>query len=77
MLVIHVIGKHIREIANKFEIKLINDNCHAMGAKYFKNDKQYAVKYADIVTQSFHPVKHFTTGEGGALLTNNADLMKK
>ena len=28
------------------------------------NSKQYAQKYADIVTQSFHPVKAITTGEG-------------
>ena len=55
---------------------MINDNCHAMGA-YFKNDKHYAGKYADIVTQSYHPVKHLTTGEGGALLTNNSELDEK
>ena len=66
----------LRSIADKFEIKLINDNCHAMGA-YFKNDKHYAAKYADIVTQSYHPVKHLTTGEGGALLTNNSELDEK
>tara|TARA_B100000575_G_C23097768_1_gene633225 strand:+ start:65 stop:1237 length:1173 start_codon:yes stop_codon:yes gene_type:complete len=63
----------IKSIANKFEIQLINDNCHALGAS-LKNDKYYAAEYADIVTQSFHPVKHFTTGEGGAVLTNNVHL---
>ena len=47
-----------------------------MGAIYFE-DKKYAVKYADLVIQSYHPVKHLTTGEGGAILTNNSDLDEK
>ncbi len=68
--------KGLRQIANKHDIQLINDNCHALGATYF-DDKQYAVKYADVVTQSFHPVKHITTGEGGAILTNHFDIDDK
>ncbi len=47
-----------------------------MGTSYY-GDKQYAVKYADIMTQSYHPVKHFTTGEGGAVFTNNIRLDEK
>ncbi len=47
-----------------------------MGASYLDN-KQYAVKYADIVIQSYHPVKHITTGEGGAILTNNSEIDDK
>ena len=68
--------KALREIANKYELQLVNDNCHALGARYF-GDKQYAVKYADLITQSYHPVKHLTTGEGGAVLTNNSDFDEK
>ena len=68
--------KALREIADKYELQLINDNCHALGASYFE-DKQYALKYADIVTQSYHPVKHITTGEGGSILTNNSDIDEK
>lgn len=68
--------KSLRKIADRFDIQLINDNCHAMGASYF-GDRHYAVKYADIVTQSYHPVKNFTTGEGGAVLTNNSSYAKK
>jgi dTDP-4-amino-4,6-dideoxygalactose transaminase len=30
-----------------------------------------------VVTQSYHPVKHITTGEGGSVLTNNSELDKK
>jgi len=68
--------KALREIADKYELQLVNDNCHALGATYL-NDKQYAVKYADVVIQSYHPVKHITTGEGGAVLTNNSKLDEK
>ena len=66
--------KSLLKISNKYNIKLINDNCHAMGASYF-NDSKYAAKYADVVTQSFHPVKHITSGEGGALITNNKEKL--
>ena len=65
--------KALREISNKYDLQLVNDNCHALGATYL-DDKQYAVKYADLVIQSYHPVKHITTGEGGVVLTNSSEL---
>ena len=68
--------KELKKISKKYKITLINDNCHAIGAKYFKNEK-YASKYADIVTHSYHPVKNITTGEGGAVLTNNEKIHLK
>jgi len=68
--------KSLRTIADKYDVQLVSDNCHALGASYFGN-KQYAVKYADVVIQSYHPVKHITTGEGGAILTNNAEIDNK
>ena len=67
--------KNLRYLANKYKFSLINDNCHALGAKY-ENSRAYAIHYADIVTQSYHPVKNFTSGEGGSLLTNNYDYYK-
>ena len=66
----------LRAIAKRYELQLVNDNCHAIGASC-KGDSQYAVKYADVATLSFHPVKHITTGEGGAVLTNNAEFYEK
>lgn len=66
----------LRFLANKYEFQLINDNCHALGAEY-EGDFKYAIKYADVVNMSFHPVKHITTGEGGAALTNDAALDHK
>jgi UDP-4-amino-4,6-dideoxy-N-acetyl-beta-L-altrosamine transaminase len=68
--------KELKKISKKNNITLINDNCHAFGASYEKN-KKYAIKYADVVTQSFHPVKNITTGEGGAILTNNKEIYNK
>tara|TARA_B100000029_G_scaffold264471_1_gene260652 strand:- start:472 stop:1677 length:1206 start_codon:yes stop_codon:yes gene_type:complete len=68
--------KSLRYLANKYDFRLINDNCHALGSKYF-NKHNYAVKYADLVTLSFHPTKNITTGEGGAVLTNNKDIDNK
>ncbi len=66
----------LRSIADRYEIQLVNDNCHALGASYY-GDVKYASKYADVVAQSFHPVKHITTGEGGAVLTNNPEINEK
>ena len=68
--------KSLRKIANHYGIKLINDNCHALGAQ-LDNDTGYATKYADIVTHSYHPVKNITAGEGGSILTNNKYLDQK
>jgi dTDP-4-amino-4,6-dideoxygalactose transaminase len=66
----------LKKIAKINKIYLINDNCHAMGAKY-NHDNKYAIKFADFVTQSFHPVKNITTGEGGAVLTNSKKFFTK
>mgnify|MGYP001183111344 FL=1 len=67
---------NLKYLSNKYSLKLINDNCHALGAKY-KGQKNYATKYADVVTQSFHPLKNITTGEGGAILTNDISIFNK
>ncbi len=66
----------IKKLSKKFKFYTINDNCHSLGSKYY-NDQGYAVKFADIATHSFHPVKIITTGEGGCLSTNNSEIYKK
>lgn len=68
--------KNIKKLSLKYKFKTINDNCHSLGSKYYK-DIRYATKFADIVTHSFHPVKVITTGEGGSLTTNNKEIFKK
>ena len=47
-----------------------------MGSEYFSN-KKYAIKYAHFVTQSFHPVKAITTGEGGSVISNDKKIIDK
>lgn len=66
----------LKYFSKKYNLRLVNDNCHAMGSKYL-GSKKYAVQFADIVTHSYHPVKNFTTGEGGAILTNNLAIYNK
>lgn len=68
--------KKLRELADMYNFQLVNDNCHALGAE-INGDITYAAKYADVVNMSFHPVKHITTGEGGAILTNNTEIDQK
>ena len=68
--------KSLRILADKYNFKLVNDNCHALGAE-IDGDIGYACKYADVVAMSFHPVKHITTGEGGAILTNSKIIDEK
>ena len=63
-------------IFKKYGFTLINDACHSMGAEYYSS-KKYAIKYADFVTHSYHPVKNITTGEGGAVLTNQKKFFDK
>ncbi len=65
--------KYIRE---KFNIKILEDSAHAIGAIY-KEGKIGNCKFSNIATFSFHPVKHITTGEGGAILTNDEEIYKK
>ncbi len=68
--------KEFLKLKNKYKLILINDNCHALGSS-IKKLKSYAIKYADVVVQSFHAVKNITSAEGGALITNNRSFFEK
>ena len=57
----------IKKICNKHNLIHISDGCHALGAEY---KEQKIGSLADMTCFSFHPVKHITTGEGGAITTN-------
>ncbi|KKS26420.1 MAG: UDP-4-keto-6-deoxy-N-acetylglucosamine 4-aminotransferase [Parcubacteria group bacterium GW2011_GWC2_42_6] len=65
----------ILKIAKKHKLLVIEDACHALGAEY-KNKKIGSLGSA-MTLFSFHPVKPITTGEGGAILTNDGQLYKK
>ena len=59
-------------------IKLILDAAHAFGAWYGRtNNKAPIHTYADYTCYSFQAIKHFTTGDGGALICKSADDFKR
>ena len=62
------------QIADQYGLKLIADACHAIGGKY--KDHQVG-GLADLNTFSLHPVKHLTTGEGGVITTNDAEMARR
>lgn len=64
----------IKEIADKYNLIIIEDAAHALGSEY-KGTK--VGSKADMVEFSFHPVKLITTGEGGIVTTNSEKLYKK
>ena len=68
--------KSLKKISRKYKVNLINDNCHAIGSR-LEGDQGYALKYADVVTHSYHPAKNITTGEGGSVLTNDKKIYEK
>lgn len=66
----------IHNLAKKYGFKVIEDASHAIGGKY----QDAAIgnsRYSDITIFSFHPVKIVTSAEGGAAVTNRADLAEK
>ena len=67
-------------IKKKLKCYLIEDACHALGAKYLYNKQYFPIgscNHSDIATFSLHPVKTITTGEGGLVTTNNKILYNR
>lgn len=82
---VHFAGQACRmnefnEIAKEYNIHVIEDGCHALGGSYLKDNSLVKVgSCADsiLTTFSFHPIKGITTGEGGAITTNDKILYEK
>lgn len=64
----------IKELAEKYNLKVIYDAAHAFGINY---QNQSLVSYGDISTLSFHATKLFHTIEGGAIITDDDKLAEK
>jgi len=74
----HEISDIVRaaETTHGRQIYIIEDACHALGSLY-QNAKVGSCVFSDMTVMSFHPVKHITTGEGGAVFTNDEDLYNR
>lgn len=65
--------KHLKQT---YGIKILEDCAHAIGAQE-GNIKAASCTNSDASILSFHPVKHITTGEGGAITTNSKEMYEK
>jgi CDP-4-dehydro-6-deoxyglucose reductase, E1 len=77
IMLAHTLGnpfnlQKVRELCDKYKLWLVEDCCDALGATY--NDVHVGT-FGDIATCSFYPAHHITMGEGGAVFTNNAELI--
>ena len=64
----------ILSIAEDHNLKIVEDNAHGLFGR-FKG--KYLGTFGSTATQSFHETKNFTSGEGGALLINDPDLVER
>ncbi len=72
ILPVHMLGNScemdkIIKIANKYKLKILEDNCESIGGKY---KKKYLGTLGDVGVFSFDFGKTITTGEGGMIVTN-------
>ena len=71
----------IWDIAKKNNLMVIEDACHALGAKRQDKDGSWhkigSCSHSHAAVFSFHPVKSITTGEGGVITTNDKDIYEK
>ena len=97
ILPVHMFGRpcemdEIMELSNKYDLKVIEDSCEAIGAEYLstyrkessvKNEKLRKNKnwrkvgtFGDCGVFAFYPNKQITTGEGGMIVTDNENIYK-
>ncbi len=82
VMLAHTLGnpfdlKTVKEFCDKYGLWLIEDNCDALGARYFIDGQwKYTGTIGHIGTASFYPPHHITTGEGGAVVTNDTTLKR-
>ncbi len=77
---VHLAGQpaelaRLTALARAHGLRLIEDACHALGAT--SGGVPIGGGDSDAVVYSFHPVKHVTTGEGGAVVVRNADIKRR
>ena len=65
------------ELAQKRRIFIVEDAAHAIGSRYSDGSAVGSCSHSDLTVFSFHPVKTITTGEGGAITTNDKGLYER
>ena len=68
--------KKLKYLKESYNIKILEDCAHSLGAT-FEGIKAGSCENSDCSILSFHPVKHITTGEGGAVTTNSKEIYEK
>ena len=68
--------KKLKYLKESYNIKILEDCAHSLGAT-FEDIKAGSCENSDCSILSFHPVKHITTGEGGAVTTNSKEIYEK
>lgn len=76
---VHIFGMpcrtdSLRTIADQHGLRLIYDGAHSFGSEV---DGKPITRFGDLTTLSFHATKLFNTAEGGAIVTDDADLKRK
>lgn len=66
----------LRYLKDKYQVVIVEDCAHAIGAVY-NGIKVGSCANSDCSILSFHPVKHITTAEGGAITTNSKEIYEK
>jgi CDP-4-dehydro-6-deoxyglucose reductase, E1 len=61
----------VLDVVNEHNLWLIEDNCDAFGSRY---KGKFTGTFGHLATLSFYPAHHITTGEGGAVVTNDSLL---
>ncbi|MEU3984567.1 lipopolysaccharide biosynthesis protein RfbH [Streptomyces sp. NPDC026672] len=78
IIVAHALGNpfpvtEIAQLAEQYDLFLIEDNCDAVGSLY---DGKLTGTFGDMTTVSFYPAHHLTMGEGGCVLTADLSLAR-
>ena len=79
IIIVHMAGypceiEKVLKICKKYNLKLIEDCAHSLGSNY-KN--KHLGNFGETGCFSFYPTKQITSGEGGAVITNNYETYKK
>ena len=64
----------ITAVARRHGVPVVEDNAHGLLGRY---RGKYLGTFGDLATLSFHETKNFSCGEGGALLINNAQHIRR